>query len=270
LKEIGVIKEPLLGYNQQITVVPLEKLKVIEVQRKPSSFHVRRLAESIKKVGFITPLVAVRRNEECLVIDGQQRLLAARELGIKELPVLIIPERYSLNLMELNVEKQMSLREKAHVALNVYRAHLEGEAAMNENDPKILDSIEFPHYVTLGMGYERNPKLFGSAYEPILKKLDEFFAVPIAEAVKKREERARLILEADEIARRAVERVKELGIVHPFVYRVVVDFCNPIRKKREVKESFEEVFGELKENLRELVQRPEKIRSQEFAEGVHQ
>lgn len=260
MKEIGVIKEPLLGYSQELTIVPLEKLKVIEVQRKPSSFHVRRLAESIKKVGFITPLVAVKRNDECLVIDGQQRLLAAKELGIKELPCVIIPEKYALNLMELNIEKQMSLREKAYVALNVYRAYLEEDTLMNENDPRILDSIEFPHYVTLGIGYERNPKLFGSAYEPILKKLDEFFAMPIAEAVKKREERACLVLEADEIARMAVERVKEIGITHPFVYREVVDFCNPVRKKREIKESIEEVFGKLKENLQDLIQRPEKIR----------
>jgi ParB-like chromosome segregation protein Spo0J len=61
LKEVGTIKEPLLGYDQRIAIVPIEKLKVIEVQRKPSSYHVRRLAESIRKIGFVTPLVAVKK-----------------------------------------------------------------------------------------------------------------------------------------------------------------------------------------------------------------
>jgi ParB-like chromosome segregation protein Spo0J len=47
------------------------------------------------------------------VIDGQQRLLATKELGIKELPCLIIPEKYALNLMELNVEKTDVLKRKS-------------------------------------------------------------------------------------------------------------------------------------------------------------
>lgn len=264
MKEIGSIKEPLLGYDQRIIMVPVEKLKVIEVQRKPSTFHVRRLSESMRKIGFITPLVAVMRGGEYVVIDGQQRLLAAKELGIGELPCLIIPEKYALNLMELNVEKQMSLRERAHVALNVYRTHLRENPSMSEDDPRVLDSIEFPHYVTLGMGYEKDPKLFGSAYEPILKKLDGFLTMPLIEAAGKRGERARLILETDGIARRAVERVKEVGITHPFVYREVVDFCNPVKRKREIEESFEEVFAKLKENLQDLIERPEKIRFQVF------
>ena len=264
MKEIGVVKEPLLGYDQRIITVPVERLRVIEVQRKPSAYHVRRLAESMRKIGFTTPLIAVMKGDEYLVVDGQQRLLAAKELGIKELPCLIIPERYALNLMELNVEKQMSLREKAYVALNVYRAYLEEDASIKEDDPRILDSIEFPHYVTLGIGYEKNPKLFGSAYESILKRLDGFLAIAIGEAVRMREERACLILEADGIARRAVERVKEIGIIHPFVYREIVDFCNPIRKREEIKENFEEVFVKLKENLQDLIARPEKMRFQVY------
>jgi ParB family chromosome partitioning protein len=97
---------------------------------------------------------------------------------------------------------------------------------MSEDNPRILDSIEFPYYVTLGIGYEKNPKLFGSAYEPILKRVDGILGAPLSEAVRTREGRATLVLEADEIARKVVERVKEIGITHPFVYREVVDFCN--------------------------------------------
>jgi len=268
LREVGVIKEPLLGFSQQILVVPVEKLKVIEVQRKPSAFHVRRLSESIRKIGFVTPLVAVKRGDECLVIDGQQRLLAAKEVGIKELPCVIIPEKYARSLMKLNIEKQMSLREKSHVALNIYRAYLEEDASIREDDPRILDSIESPHYVTLGIGYDRNPKLFGSAYEPLLRRLETFLATPLGEAIGKRDERARLVLETDEIAKKAVERVKGIGISHPFVHKEVVAFCNPLKGKKKIEESVEEVFGKLKENLEKLIERPERIKLHELASPV--
>ena len=52
MKKIGEIKEPLFGYMQEVVIVPVENLKVIEVQRKPSSYHVRRLAESMRKIGL--------------------------------------------------------------------------------------------------------------------------------------------------------------------------------------------------------------------------
>lgn len=268
LREVGVIKEPLLGFSQQILVVPVEKLKVIKVQRKPSAFHVRRLSESIRKIGFVTPLVAVKRGDECLVIDGQQRLLAAKEVGIKELLCVIIPEKYARSLMKLNIEKQMSLREKSYVALNIYRAYLEEDASIREDDPRILDSIEFPHYVTLGIGYERNPKLFGSAYEPLLRRLETFLAIPLGVAIGKRDERACLVLETDEIAKKAVERVKGIGISHPFVHKEVVAFCNPLKGKKKIEESVEGVFGKLKENLEKLIERPERIKLHELASPV--
>ena len=264
MKEVGTIKEPFLGYSQQVAIIPVEKLKVIEVQRKPSSYHVRRLAESIKKIGFVTPLVAVKRGDECIVIDGQQRLLAAKQVGIKELPCVILPEKYACSLMRLNIEKQMSLRERAFVALNVYRMYLSEDPSMSEEDPRVLDSIEFAHHVTLGIGYEKDPKLFGSAYEPILRGLDTFLAVPLREAIKRRDDRANLVLETDEVARRAVERLKEIGISHPFVHKEAIAFCNPLREKGKVEKSIEEVFAELRKNLERLIERPEEMRFREF------
>jgi ParB family chromosome partitioning protein len=200
VREIGTVKEPLMGYEQRVFVVPVDRLKVIDVQRRPSTFHVRRLGESMRKIGFISPLVAVKKGEDFVVIDGQQRLLAAKELGIKELPCIVVPEKYAMNLMELNVEKQMSLREKAYVALNIYRSYLHESPQVREDDPTIMDSIEMPYYVTLGMSYEKDPKLFGSAYEAILKKIDGFLSLPLQDAARERESRSSLVVEAEEIA----------------------------------------------------------------------
>ena len=266
-ERVGEVREPLYGYVQEILVVPLDRLRVIEIQRKPSTYHVRRLAESIRKIGFTTPVIAVRRGEEYIVIDGQHRILAARQVGIDRIPVIVIPERYVHDLMELNVEKQMSLRERAYVALNVYRMYLSEEPDMPENDPRLMDSIEYAYYVTLGIAYERSERLFGSAYESLLKRTDWWLGVPISEAVKVRERRADIVINVDRVAREAVERVKELGIAHPFLHKEVVSFCNPIGRKRKVDLTMEEVFRRLKENLEDLVRNPEKIRMHKLLTG---
>ncbi|MHC1579946.1 MAG: ParB/RepB/Spo0J family partition protein [Candidatus Alkanophagales archaeon] len=256
-----------MGYEQKFVIVPIDELTVIEIQRKPSAQHVRRLAESMRKIGFTTPVIAVERGGRCVVIDGQHRLLAAKQVGISEIPCIIIPEEYAYDLMELNVEKQMSLREKAHVALNVYRMYLEEDASTPENDPRILDSIESPHYITLGVAYEKNERLYGSAFESILRRVDRFLDLPLSEAMGERERRAELVLGADELVREAVDRVKELGMTHPFLYKEVVSFCNPIGRKRKLDVTFEEVFEQLQENLRRLISQPEQMKMHKFSEA---
>lgn len=268
--KVGEIKEPLYGYLQEIVIEPIENVKVIDIQRKPSPYHIRRLALSIKKIGFITPPIAIKSGEGYTIVDGQHRFLAAKELGIRELPLIVIPEKYAHDLMELNVEKQMSLREKSYVALNVYRMYLSEEPEIMEDDVRILDSIEFPHYITLGIAYEKNQKLFGSAYESLLRRLDRFLSSPLNIAVKKREERAQIILETDSLTKQAVEKVKEIGISHPFLHKEVVSYCNPIGKKRKVQEKLEDVFAKLKENLRNLIAEPERFREHKFSETVYE
>ncbi|MEM3407629.1 MAG: ParB/RepB/Spo0J family partition protein [Nitrososphaerota archaeon] len=268
MKTIAKIEEPLHGYSQEIAIIPIDNLKVIEIQRAPSKFHIKRLSESIRKIGFVIPLVVVKRGNENIIIDGQHRFLAAKELGIKQLPAIIIPEKYAHELMELNIEKQMSLREKAYVALNVYRMYLKEKPEMNEDDGQMMDSIEFAYYVTLGIAYEKAPKLFGSAYESILKKIDFFLSKPLIDAVKEREERANIIIETDNIARKAIEKIREIGIDHPFLYKEVVSFCTPVKRKRKVEQSFNEMFDALKENLKSLISNPHKIREHKFSTTI--
>jgi len=256
---VARINEPLHGYAQEIALIPVSKRKVIEVQRKPSAPHVKRLRSSIKKIGFTIPLIVVRRGEENIIIDGQHRFLAAKELGIKELSAIIIPEKYAHNLMELNVEKQMSLRERAYVALNVYRMYLNENPSMKEDDGRIMDSIEYAYYVTLGVAYEKKPRVSGSPYEPLLKKVDGFLSKPLKDAVVERERRAEVIIETDDLTRDVVKKVKELGVEHEFLYNEVVSFCNPMKRKKKVSQSFDNIFSALQKNLKDLAQNPEKI-----------
>ncbi|MGQ9479031.1 MAG: ParB/RepB/Spo0J family partition protein [Thermoproteota archaeon] len=259
METIARIDEPLHGYVQEVALIPVDKLKVIEVQRKPSTPHVKRLELSIKKIGFTIPLIVVRRGEENIIIDGQHRFLAAKKLGIKKLPAITIPEKYAHNLMELNVEKQMSLRERAYVSLNVYRMYLNEAPSMNEDDGRIMDSIEYAYYVTLGIAYEKKPRVSGSPYEPLLKKADGFLSKPLKDAATERERRAEVIIETDVLVREVMKKVKELGVEHEFLYNEIVSFCNPMKRKRKVSQSFDGILDALQKNLRNLESNPEKI-----------
>lgn len=259
------IREPVFGYTQEFLVLPVESLRVIEVQRKPSEHHVKRLVRSMKKVGFIVPLIVVRGQDNTYsVIDGQHRLLAAKELGIKELPCIVVPSKYAYDLMELNVEKQMSLREKAYVSLNVYNEWLRADKTIAENDTRIMDSLESIHFVTLGMAYSKQETFFGSAYESILRRVDFFLAKPLEEASQIRQKRAETLLEIDTLVRQATQKVEELGVSHPFLYKEVVSFCNPIGRKRKVSHTFESAMQELRRNVEELIKNPEKIREHQM------
>jgi len=190
--------------------------------------------------------------------------LAAKELGIKKLPAIVIPEKYAHNLMELNVERQMALRDKAYVSLNVYTMYLNEDPSMEEEDGRIMDSIEYAYYVTLGMAYKGKPRLFGSAYESILRKVDAFLPKPLEKAVVERGERAKTVMEADDLAREAAKGVRELGIDHPYLYKEVISVCTPIKRKKKVKETFAETFEVLKKNLTNLAANPVKFRGHRF------
>lgn len=266
MAKVGEFTEPLLGHRLEIELVPIDELRVIEIQRKPSPYHVRRLVESIRKIGFLVPVIAVRRDGQVVIIDGQHRYLAARELGIKEIPCVIVPEGLAFDLMELNVEKQMSLREKAYVALNVYRWYCDLNGSRKETDMELREAVESPHYVTLGLAYERDPRLFGSAYESILHRVDRWIDLPLSEALPKREGRAGVLLEVNELVREAAAKVQELGVNHPFLQRAIVSFASPIGRKRIVEEGYEEVMRKLADNVRSLIADPQRFLSYRYEE----
>lgn len=262
MAKVGEFKEPLRGHRLELELVPVEELKVVEVQRRPSPHHVKRLMESLRKLGFLVPLIVISREGERVIIDGQHRYLAARELGIKELPCILVPEKLAFELMELNVEKQMSIKEKAYVSLNVYRWYYELDDGRKEAE--LREAIESAHYVTLGLAYEKEPKLFGSAYESILHRVDHFFSLPLSEALERRQERADLLLKVADSVQEAVAKVREQGIDHPLLPKAIISFANPIGRKRLIQESYEEVLHALGENIKRVIKDPALFLSYRF------
>jgi len=254
-------KDPYKGNEMIIKMVPIEKLEVISHQRKPSQYHVKHLINSMERIGFLVPVIVVEHPEEkdkLMIIDGQHRYLAAKELGIKELPVIIVPQRLAQLMMNFNIEKELNIREKAYVAVAVYREYLQDKPEMLESDPELVDSIEQAYYVTLGIAYEKAEKLSGSSFESILKKCDFFLDLKLPEALEVREKRAEKVLIANGLVRDIAQKIKEMGKWHPYLYAQIISWANPYKRKRLPVE-FDDLFDEIINNLQQASEKPEVI-----------
>jgi ParB family chromosome partitioning protein len=251
--------------RQTITLktVPADRLEVVEHQRKARPAHVEHLVSSIERIGFIVPVVAVETDEagktRYIVIDGQHRLQAAREVGLRKLPVLVVPQKLAPRMMNLNVEKDLNIREKGSVSLGIYRAFLDSKPDLKENDPEVEDSIERAYYVTLGLAYEKGSRLAGSAFEPLLKKCDFFLRRPIEKVYGVREQRAGAVLEANSLVKEVIAQAKDMGAWHQYFQYQLISHIDPFRRKRG-RQNFDELFGKAIEKLKKLNAEPERIR----------
>src|SRR4051812_3259434 len=107
------LKDSVKRQPLTITVVRTGDLEVIGHQRKARPAHLKALTTSIERLGFLTALVAVERDGKHVIIDGQHRFQVGVELGMKEFPVVIVPEKVARRMMSLNTEQGLNIREKA-------------------------------------------------------------------------------------------------------------------------------------------------------------
>ncbi len=264
----ALFKDPYHNQDLEIRMIPVENLYVVRHQRKPSTYHVKHLVNSIERIGFIVPIIVVKgEDENYMIIDGQHRFLAAKELGIRELPAIVVPERLAQLMMNFNIEKELNIREKSYVAINLYRQYLETNPQMLESDPEMADSIEQAYYVTLGIAYEKAEKLSGSSFESILKKCDFFLDEPLENAIKTREGRAEKVIQANTLVRDIAQKLKEMDKWHPYVYQQIISWANPYKRKRLPTE-FEDLFATLIENLEKAATNPEIVLGEVLEEGT--
>jgi len=86
-------------------MVPIEKvfLRNQQLQKNPhnqttSPFY-KRVRDSMKKKGMVNPLLCIQEEERYKCYIGNNRYLAALELGIKEVPVKIVTSEVPQDLM---------------------------------------------------------------------------------------------------------------------------------------------------------------------------
>ncbi|CUT00369.1 ParB N-terminal domain-containing protein [Candidatus Kryptobacter tengchongensis] len=250
---LTIYQEPY-GKNWQIfALLPLEKVKPTPFQRDLSSSHVKRLQEVIEQVKrFIDPIVAVRYGDgEYWTPNGNHRREALLQLVAKEIPAIIIPDMsVAFHILSLNTEKAHNLKEKALEVIRMYRGLLETNGKISEMDYAF--QFEEAYLITLGLIYEKHLKFSGSAYVPILKKVDNFIDAPLPEALSEREKRADLLKEVDDVIEPIVHSLRERGINHPFLKQAVVSKVNPIKRKRIATVEYNDLFKQMKKALEKL------------------
>ena len=86
-------------------MVPIEKvfLRNQQLQKNPhnqteSPFY-KKVRDSMKKRGMVNPLLCIQEGEQYICCIGNNRYLAALELGIKEVPVKIVTSEVPKDLM---------------------------------------------------------------------------------------------------------------------------------------------------------------------------
>jgi len=95
-----------MNTNLKIIYTPIDQLKASEYNpRKWSKEAIEHLKASIKKYGFVDPIIAnSAQKRKGIVIGGHFRLTIAKELGINKVPVVF------LNIPDLKKEKELNIR----------------------------------------------------------------------------------------------------------------------------------------------------------------
>jgi ParB family chromosome partitioning protein len=247
---LSLYRDPFGGHPLALAALPIDKVEPTPYQRDPSDAHVKRLMGVIEKIGiFLDPIVAIRQNEEAgsagiyLTPNGNHRLQALRKLGARSIVALVVPDpAVAFKILALNTEKAHNLREKSLETIRMARA-----LAKTSDDTEQSFAFEFeqPAFLTLGVCYEERPRLSGGAYQPILRRVDEFLELPMSKALKERERRGRKVLKLDDAVGAAVDKLKARGLTSPYLKPFVVSRVNYTRFSKATSFDYDEALDRI-------------------------
>jgi ParB family chromosome partitioning protein len=230
---LAIYQEPIGDHWQVFALLPAAKVEPTPFQRDLSPAHMKRLIEVMKKLKrFTEPIVAVRTDGIYWTPNGNHRRAAAVKSGAEMIPAIVIPEAaVAFQILALNTEKAHNLRDKALEVIRMYRARAEEHPRSPERD--FAFEFERPHFITLGVSYERKPRFSGGVYAPLLSRVDTFLTKPLKEALEDREERAGQVERADELLVALVAKGKKRGLMHPYLKNFIAARCNPLTRVRK-------------------------------------
>lgn len=257
-RDVFTLKEPLRGLELTFTTLPYDKIVIPNIQREISDNHIKKLMDSIAKLGFIEPIIVIpsdNNNNEYEVINGQHRLKAGRNLGMEEFPVIILPKELKDYIIYLNIEKAPSIRDKAHQSLEIVKKYMNENLDIKEND--LYDFIEKGYLITLGIVIEDigDNKFPASTFEKFLDKFDsELFNLKLSDAYKERVNRAKKLLEAKKVLN---ERYIKLGLTNPLMKTAIVSKAMQMEygrnRKTNITDDFYVAIDKLIKNINEVV-----------------
>jgi len=262
---LATYRDPLGGHWQLIAGLPIEKVSPTPYQRDLSEVHLKRLAHVIDQLDrYLDPVIAVRRAEgQYWTPNGHHRLAALKKLGAKAIVALVVPEpEVAHRILALNTEKAHNRREKSLEVIRMYK-----ELARLDDVTEETYALEFeePAFITLGLCYEERPRFSGGAYNPVLRRVDEFLEKPMRTAIELRRERARTVLALDDTIVGHVEALKARGLTSPYLKSFVVARVNPIRfrPKDAPPLSFDDALDRMNKAAEKF--NPEKIKLDDLA-----
>ena len=225
-------RDPLGGHWQLLASLPLAKVGPSPFQRDLSATHAKRMTEVIDKLDrFLDPVIAVRtEGGEYWTPNGLHRLTAMQKLGSKSIVALLVPDfAVVYKILALNTEKAHNLKEKSLEVIRMARslAAIPADPPTRETDYAL--EFEEPALLTIGLCYEQRPRFSGGAYNPILRRCEQFAELPLAESIPVREARAGKVLELDDQVAEAVAALKARGFDSPYLKNFVVGRINPLK-----------------------------------------
>jgi ParB family chromosome partitioning protein len=262
---VGMYNDPLGGLPVLLSILPIDAIEPTPFQRDLSDTHHKRLADVIAKTGrFLDPIIAVLAPEGSgfWTPNGRHRLAAMRRLGAKSIAALVVPEReIAWQILALNTEKAHNLKERSLEVIRIYRGLVEEDASRPESTFAFY--LEEPSLVTLGMCYEQAPRFGGGVYHSILRRLETFTDDSLRAAVKVHDKRASLVLDLEEKVAAAVAKLKERGLVSPYLRAFVVARINPLRWIKDEPPPLEDVLKTMRDRAAKF--KTEKIGQQDLA-----
>ena len=247
---LAIYQDPVGEHWQIFCLLPMDKVEPTPYQRDLSPTHVKRLHDVVKKIDrFVDPIVAMSPKPGLYwTPNGNHRRAVLEKLKAKFVPAILIPEHeVAFQILALNTEKAHNLKEKSLEVIRMYRGLLKDEPRSSEEDYTF--QFESPHFITLGLLYEKNARFAGGAFAPILRRVDKFLKGTLPKTLEERQECAQMVRQADDALSGVVAKLKKRGINHPYVKNFVLARTTPLTRARKTLPSFEVTFKKLLENL---------------------
>src|ERR1700739_2096843 len=260
---VGSYKEPLAGHPVLLCVLPIDAVEPTPFQRDLSDAHHKRLANVINKTGrFLDPIIAVPAPSGGFwTPNGRHRLEAMRRVGAKSISALVVPDReLAWQILALNTEKAHNLKERALEVIRIYRGLVVEDASRPES--QFAFYIDEAALVTLGICYERVPRFGGGVYHPILRRLESFTDDPLQSSLKQHEKKAVSVLDLEERVAAVVKKLKERGLVSPYLRAFVVARINPLRWIKGEPPALEDLINSMRERAAKF--NVDKVRRQDL------
>src|SRR4029079_1152771 len=160
----------------------------------------------------------------------------------KTIVALVVPDaEVAFKILALNTEKAHNLREKSLETIRMARALTK----TGKHETAFAFEFEQPAFLTLGVCYEERPRLSGGAYQPILRRIDEFLDEPMNHALKERVRRGKKVLKLDDAVSAAVEKLKAKGLTSPYLKPFVVARANYTRLTKATSFDFDATMDKI-------------------------